>query len=97
MQLVPLRLKAPKPKETDFEPRTLGEHIRKRRLILKISKGEAGGRLGVTPETLQHWEKDQTQPSIACIPAVLGFLGYDPFPEPRSIPDQLLAKCRTRG
>jgi len=81
LRLVPLRLRAAKPKETDFEAHTLGEHAKKRRLILKLTKKQAGLRLGVTPETVRHWESGETNsPPVERIPAILEFLGYDPFP-----------------
>ncbi|MHB8230736.1 MAG: helix-turn-helix transcriptional regulator, partial [Vulcanimicrobiaceae bacterium] len=56
MQTVPLRLRAVRQRETDFEPQTLGEHIRKRRLMLKLTQKQAGARLGVTPWTVHNWE-----------------------------------------
>ena len=97
MQLVPVTLKALKPKETDFEPRTFGQHLLRRRLILKLSQKGAGLRLGVTPQTVLHWEKGQTEPPIECMPAIIRFLGYDPFPEPTDLPDRLFAKRRAMG
>jgi transcriptional regulator with XRE-family HTH domain len=97
LQLVPLRLKASKPRETDFEPQTLGEHLRKRRLLLQINQKEAASRLGVTPCTVRHWETRRTHPAIEHIPAVIGFLGYDPFSAPTSIAERLLAKRRAMG
>jgi len=49
---MPITLKALKPKETDFEPQTLGEHVRKRRLELKLTQKQAAERLGVNPWTV---------------------------------------------
>jgi len=60
-------------------------------------KKEAARRLGVTPQTIRHWKIEKTRPPMERIPAILRFLGYDPFPEPKSIPEQLLAKRRARG
>jgi transcriptional regulator with XRE-family HTH domain len=98
LRLVPLRLKARKPKETDFEPHTLSEHIKRRRLVLKMTKRQTAVRLGVGPETVRHWESGETKsPPVERIPAILEFLGYDPFPEPKSIPERLRAKRRDRG
>ena len=97
MQTVPLRLKGLKPREDDFEPQTLGEHIRKRRLVTGLNKVEAGRQLGVTGATIRHWESGQTHPPIERIPAILSFLSYDPFPRPKSIPEWLLATRRARG
>jgi transcriptional regulator with XRE-family HTH domain len=97
LQPVPLRLKASRPKEADFDPRSLGEHIRKRRLILKLNKRQVAARLGVTGAPISHWERGETHTPIERIPVILGFLGYDPFPEPETVSERLLAKRRTMG
>lgn len=97
MQPVPLRLKGTKPRDDDFEPKTLGEHIRKRRLTLKLDQRQAAARLGVTVATVSNWEGGRAYPAIDCIAAVLEFLGYDPFPEPKTISERLLAKRRSMG
>jgi transcriptional regulator with XRE-family HTH domain len=98
LRLVPLRLKARKPKETDFEPHTLGEHIKRRRLVLKMTKRQTAVRLGVGPETVRHWESGETKsPPVERIPAILEFLGYDPFVDPGSIRDRLRAMPDVRA
>jgi DNA-binding XRE family transcriptional regulator len=91
---VPITLKALKPKEADFEPQTLGEHVRKRRLELGPTQKHAAERLGVSPWTVLNWEKDHAEAPIESIPAIIRFLGYDSFPEPKDIPERLAA-CRT--
>jgi transcriptional regulator with XRE-family HTH domain len=97
LQFVPITLKALKPKETDFEPETLGEHVRKRRLELWLTQKQAAERLGVNPWTVLNWEKDHTEPPIESMPAIIRFLGYDPFPAPKTIPERLRAKRRAMG
>jgi len=97
LQRVPIRLKALKPKDTDFEPHTLGEHIRKRRLELRLSQGQAASRLNINPWTVLNWEKGHTEAPIESIPAILLFLGYDPFPVPVTLPERMLAKRRAMG
>jgi transcriptional regulator with XRE-family HTH domain len=92
-----MTLKALKPKETDFVPQTLGEHVRKRRLELGLTQRQAAEPLGVNPWTVLNWEKGHTEPPIESIPAILQFLGYDPFPKSKSIPERLLAKRRAMG
>ena len=79
MQFGPIILKALKPKDTDFEPQTLGERIRKRRLELQITQKQAAERLGINPWTVLNWEKDHTAPPMESMPAIIRFLGYDPF------------------
>jgi transcriptional regulator with XRE-family HTH domain len=97
LQFVPIKLKSLKPKETDFEPQTLGEHVRKRRLVLRLTQKQVAAQLGVVPWTILNWEKGHTQPPIASLPAVARFLDYDPFREPKTLPEHLLAKRRVMG
>jgi transcriptional regulator with XRE-family HTH domain len=85
------------PKPYDFEPKFLGEHVRKRRLEKGQMQKEAATELGVNPWTVLNWEKGHTEPPIGTIPAILQYLGYDPFPEPLNLPEQLLAKRRQEG
>jgi transcriptional regulator with XRE-family HTH domain len=94
---VPITLKALKPKETDFEPQTLGEHVRKRRIEMEVTQKQAAKLLGVNPWTVLNWEKGHTEPSIESMTAIIRFLGYDPFPEPKNIAERLLAKRRAMG
>jgi transcriptional regulator with XRE-family HTH domain len=97
LQFVPIRLKALKPKETDFEPRTLGEHLRRFRLRRKLSQTAAARALEVNPSTILNWEKGHTRPPVEAMPALFQFLGYDPLPEPKTLPERLTAKRRTMG
>jgi transcriptional regulator with XRE-family HTH domain len=93
----PVSLKYLKPKEPEIKPKTLGDHIRRVRLQRSLTQPEAARLLGVVPSALLNWEKGRKEPSIRAIPVVLGFLGYDPFPEPRTLPERLLAKRRSMG
>jgi DNA-binding XRE family transcriptional regulator len=83
LQFVPITLKALKPKETNFELQTVGEHVRKRRLELRLTQKRAAERLGVNQWTVLNWEKSHTEPLIESMPAIIRFLGYEPFPEPK--------------
>jgi transcriptional regulator with XRE-family HTH domain len=85
-------------KASDFEPKTLGDHIRRRRQLLSITQEEAAARLGVNAWTILNWETGQTKPAIQFIPALVGFLGYDPEPvEEGSLAGRLIAKRRELG
>jgi transcriptional regulator with XRE-family HTH domain len=75
----------------------LGQHVRKRRLELRLPQKQIAHRLGVNPWTVLNWEKGHTEPPVKSMPAILRFLGYDPFPEPKSLPERLLAKRRAMG
>jgi transcriptional regulator with XRE-family HTH domain len=43
------------------------------------------------------WEQDRSTPSIRYYPAIFQFLGYDPFPEPTTLPQRIAAKRRQLG
>ncbi len=62
-----------------------------------LMQKEIANQLGVVPWTILNWEKGHTEPPIVSIPAIVQFLGYDPFPEPMTLPQRLLAKRREMG
>ena len=97
LQFVPIRLKALKPKETDFEPQTLGERVKRCRLTRRLTQKEAARLLGVSSWTVLNWEKGKTEPSVESIPAILRWVGYNPFPEPNTLPERMLARRRAMG
>jgi len=84
-------------KPYDFVPISVGDHIRKRRLELGLLQKEAALQIGVNPWTVLNWEKSHTEPPVSAMRAILQFLGYDPCPEPRTLPERLLAKRREMG
>lgn len=53
--------------------------------------------MGVTSNTILNWEKGHTQPPTEAMPRILQFLGYDPFPEPRTLSERMAAKRRAMG
>lgn len=75
----------------------MGEHVRKKRLKMGLAQKEVAAQLGVVPWTIMNWEKGRTEPPIASIPAIVRFLGYDPFPQPKTLSQHLLAKRRAMG
>ena len=89
--------KALKPKETDFEPQSLGQHLKKRRIVLGLSQTAAASELGVSPFTVLNWEKARTEPPIGCMSRILRWLGYDPFPQPQPLSERMVAVRRTNG
>lgn len=94
---LPVTLKCLKQKEPDFEPRTLGEHLKRCRIQRRLNQVEAARILKVNPSTILNWEKGHTEPPVEAMPALVQFLGYDPSPEPQSLPERLLAKRRAMG
>jgi DNA-binding XRE family transcriptional regulator len=49
---------------------------------LEIRQSQAAKRLGVSKRTLSLWECDQVYPAWPQQPAVITYLGYDPFTNP---------------
>jgi transcriptional regulator with XRE-family HTH domain len=64
---------------------------------MQLTIREVAVTLGVTAETLRGWEHDSHEPSFRQFPAIFGFLGYDPLPEPRELRDQLRRVRMRRG
>ena len=71
--------------------------MRRKRLKIGLLQKEVAERLGVNTWTILNWENGQTEPPMASIPAIVKFLGYDPFPRPTSLSQHLLAKRREMG
>jgi transcriptional regulator with XRE-family HTH domain len=68
------------------EPTTLGQHLKKKRFTAGVRQREAAVKLGVSARTLSLWECDRIYPSWAFQPALVAYLGYDPFTE-TGLPD----------
>ena len=85
-------------KPYNFEPKTVGEHISKRRLFLNLKQVEVARLFNVSPFTVFNWEKGHSEPQIFQIPILIEFLGYDPISlTPNSIAEYLQNKRRQLG
>ncbi len=51
----------------------------------------------VDPTTVLHWEKGYTEPPTSKVPAIVACLGYDPYPEAKTLAERLRAKRRAMG
>jgi len=51
----------------------------------------------VSEWTVLNWEKGKTEVPVQAIPAITRFLGYDPFPAPRTLSERMQAKRRQMG
>jgi transcriptional regulator with XRE-family HTH domain len=60
------------------EPRTLGEHLLKRRQELRLTQVQVAKTLGVKVGTITTWEKNRREPCGERLASLLRFLGYDP-------------------
>jgi DNA-binding transcriptional regulator YiaG len=61
-------------------PKTLGEHLRKKRIDLSLSMSQLAKLLGlgVTDISIEKWEKNKKRPSEPYRTRVIEFLGFDP-------------------
>jgi transcriptional regulator with XRE-family HTH domain len=95
-----LTLKAKKP---DFKPypkqlKTIGDHLKKRRLDLNLPQKEVAKRLQATICTYRNWEKNRSNPSLPFIPRIIKFLGYVPYETSgQDFGKQIAAKRRLLG
>lgn len=68
----------PPPRGCPRELRTVGDHLKKARLLQGLARREAGAALGVSGATIKSWETGETAPRAGLRERVLRFLGYDP-------------------
>jgi transcriptional regulator with XRE-family HTH domain len=59
------------------ELKTIGDHLRKRRLDLGLLQREVARQIGVTKCTVQYWETNRVAPALRFRPRITSFLGYD--------------------
>lgn len=98
MPYVRISLKLLIPKPYDFEPRTIGEHILKRRLFLNMKQSEVAELFNVSSFTVGNWENGHAEPKFYQTPILIKFLGYDPVDHnPSSIAELLYFKRRELG
>src|SRR3977135_2698991 len=74
---------------------TVGDHIRRRRLTLKLLQRQVAQQLGVNHATITNWETNSAQPTLKYMPAIIKFRGYNPLPPPPTGLGERLVRCRT--
>jgi transcriptional regulator with XRE-family HTH domain len=75
---------------------TVGDHLRRRRLTLKLLQRQVAEQLGVNTATIHNWEANVVQPRLHFMPAIIRFLGYNPLPPPTPAGwGERLVSCRT--
>lgn len=58
---------------------------------------DAASLAGVDPKTWMWWERDEHEPSVHQFPAIIRYLGYEPWPEAVTLGEKLLAQRRLHG
>jgi len=73
-------LRGPKPLDRAYptELRSIGDHVRKRRLDLGLLQREVALRIGVDKTTVFNWETGRASPGRRAMAGVVRFLGYEP-------------------
>ncbi len=73
----------PKPLGINYPrvPKTIGEHLRKRRMDLNLLQKDIAKVFGVVEETITNWENGHAILQVRYYPKLIAFLGYYPFPE----------------
>ena len=94
---VRIRLKALIPKPYVESPQTIGEHIKRQRTLRGLTQKQIAVLLGVSQYTIIDWEKGRSAAPVRCGPAICTFLGYDPFPKPKTLGGRMLALRRKMG
>ena len=60
--------------------KTIGDHLRKKRLDLRLPQKQVAKKLSVKTCTITNWEGNATAPTYQYYGAIMHFLGYSPFP-----------------
>jgi transcriptional regulator with XRE-family HTH domain len=90
-------LKSLKSSSHEEDPKSLGEHLKRRRLELGLRQKETAARLGVTEWGYANWEKGKGTPSTVRYKGVVEFLGHYPHPNGWSLGNRLLKIRRCLG
>lgn len=92
-----LRAARRKPAKYPKQINSLGDHIRARRLDLKLLQKQVADQIGVHEMTITSWEGNATVPEVRYMPAIIQFLGYNPLPAASSLPERLVTARRELG
>jgi transcriptional regulator with XRE-family HTH domain len=83
--------------EDEAKVQALGDTVRRRRRYLGLTLEGAARFLGVSPWTLMNWEHDRRIPTDRYYPALIEFLGCEPWPTPATLAERLRASRLRRG
>ncbi|MFH2069131.1 MAG: helix-turn-helix transcriptional regulator [Candidatus Omnitrophota bacterium] len=86
-----LRTKRPLPAAYPKELKTLGNHLRKKRLDLKLRQKDVARIIGTSMASVGYWEMNKFVPLDRFIPKIISFIGYIP---PNFLPENLPGKIR---
>ncbi len=88
---VSIKRERPLPKAYPKELRTIGDHVRKKRLDLKLCQYDVARIIGVNKTTVFNWERIYSSPELRHMPKVIELLGYVPFEkEPETLGEKIV-------
>jgi len=91
-------LKSLRPVSFKRNPKSLAEHLFRRRSQLKLRQKDVARMMGIGLFTYLTWETGQVlQPDIRGWKAIIQFLGYDPNGEPADFSERLISYRRRHG
>ena len=76
--------KIQRPSEILENPRTIGEQIKRERQLRGLRQCDVAKELQVNTYTICNWERGRAIGRPRFYPAIIRWLGYDPFPIPES-------------
>ncbi len=74
----------PARREAPAVPRTLGEHILKKRVESGMLQRQVARLIAVSEDTVTYWENGRSAPQVQFYPAIIAFLEYYPFEDETS-------------
>jgi DNA-binding XRE family transcriptional regulator len=89
-------VKKPLSKAVPLTLLSLGDHIRKVRIEREMLQKDVACIIGVSVDCLTNWENNRAQPQINYYPAIIAYLGYDPFATPAATFGQKVYQYRRR-
>jgi DNA-binding XRE family transcriptional regulator len=60
-------------------PKTIGEHIKKRRMDLGLYQADVARQFKISEDCVCYWENECSHPHLKYYPLIIAFLGYYPF------------------
>jgi transcriptional regulator with XRE-family HTH domain len=92
-------LNSPKPRRKDYpkHPKTLGQHVKRRRADLGLRQRALAAELGVKAQTIGHWESGKHEPPVRLIPHIHTFLGFCPCDPSWTFAERLRAAREALG
>ncbi len=62
-----------------INPKTIGEHIKRKRMQLGLMQSEVAEIINVSTDCIYHWETNRNKPQINYYQKIISFLEYNPF------------------